>query len=86
MSLFMLTFYGMAASAVYHLFPARVRWVILLLASYGFYAARGAMGLPFILLTTLSTWLAALWIGKIAAASKAFLQENKASLSKEEKQ
>jgi len=63
MSLFMLTGYGLAASVVYHLFPLRFRWVILLLLSYGFYASRALSGLPFILLTTLSTWLGALAIG-----------------------
>ena len=38
MSLFMLAAYGFACAAVYHLCPAKIRWVVLLLASYGFYA------------------------------------------------
>ena len=36
MSLFMLAAYGFACAAVYHLCPAQIRWVVLLLASYGF--------------------------------------------------
>jgi len=85
MSLFMLTGYGLAASVVYHLFPLRFRWVILLLLSYGFYASRALSGLPFILLTTLSTWLGALAIGRIAQRSKEQLQAQKATLTADEK-
>ena len=59
MSLFMLAAYGFACAAVYHLCPAKIRWVVLLLASYGFYASRSLAGLPFILATTGTTWLAA---------------------------
>ena len=62
MSLFMLAAYGFACAAVYHLCPAKIRWVVLLLASYGFYASRSLAGLPFILATTGTTWLAALAI------------------------
>ena len=62
MTLFMLAVYGFICAAVYHLCPAKIRWVILLLASYGFYASRSLAGLPFLLVTTLTTWLAALLI------------------------
>ena len=55
MSLFMLAAYGFACAAVYHLCPAKIRWVVLLLASYGFYASRSLAGLPFILATTGTT-------------------------------
>lgn len=65
MSLFMLTAYGFACAAVYHLCPAKIRWVLLLLASYGFYASRSLAGLPFLLAATVTTWLAALAIHKI---------------------
>ena len=84
MSLFMLTGYGLACSLIYHLFPRRCRWVILLLCSYGFYAYRAAAGLPFILTTTVSTWLGALMIGRIAAAAKKTIAENK-GMSRDEK-
>ena len=85
MSLFMLAAYGFACAALYHICPKRVKWVLLLLVSYGFYAARGLKGLPFILITTLSTWLGALQIGRIGAALKAALREGKASLTQEDK-
>ncbi len=52
MTLFMLAAYGFICAAVYHLCPAQIRWAVLLLASYGFYASRSLAGLPFILLTT----------------------------------
>ena len=71
MSLFQLAAFGMACAAVYHIIPRRVRWVVLLVASYGFYAARSLSGLPFILATTLSTWLGALRIDRIASTAKA---------------
>ena len=85
MSLFQLAAYGMICAAVYHTLPRRVRWVVLLVASYGFYAARGLSGLPFILTTTLSAWLGALRIDHIASGAKARLKAEKATLSPEEK-
>ena len=74
MSLFMLAAYGFACAAVYHLCPAKIRWVVLLLASYGFYASRSLAGLPFILATTGTTWLAALAIARIGESGKARLK------------
>ena len=74
MSLFMLAAYGFACAAVYHLCPAKIRWVVLLLASYGFYASRSLAGLPFILATTGTTWLAALAIAQIGESGKARLK------------
>ena len=74
MSLFMLAAYGFACAAVYHLCPAKIRWVVLLLASYGFYTSRSLAGLPFILVTTGTTWLAALAIARIGESGKARLK------------
>ena len=85
MTLFKLAAYGMACAAVYHLMPRRVRWLVLLVASYGFYAARALSSLPFILVTTLSAWLGALAIERIGADAKARLKAEKATLSAEEK-
>ncbi len=85
MTLFLLAAYGFACAAVYHVCPARFRWVALLAVSYGFYASRSLLGLPFILTTTLTTWLGARIIGKIGEASRARLREGKASLSPDEK-
>lgn len=85
MSLFTLAAYGFACTAAYYLCPKRFRWVVLLLASYGFYASRALASLPFILTTTLTTWLGALAIGRIAQKTKARLKAEKATLSREEK-
>ena len=74
MTLFMLAAYGFGCAAVYYLCPTKVRWAVLLLASYGFYASRSLAGLPFILLTTVSTWLAALAIAKIGEKGQAGLK------------
>ncbi len=85
MSLFALTGYGLCCAAVYHLFPKKLRYLVLLAASYGFYAANGLAGLPFILATTAATYLAALRIGAIAASLKGRLQGEGAQLTREEK-
>ena len=85
MSLFSLAAYGFACMAIYYLCPKRGRWVVLLLASYGFYASRALAGLPFILTTTLTTWLGALAIGRIAQKTKARLKAEKAALTRDEK-
>ncbi|MBQ8092912.1 MAG: MBOAT family protein, partial [Clostridia bacterium] len=65
MSLFQLAAYGMGCCAVYYLVPRRIRWIMLLVASLGFYAFRATAALPFILLTALSIWAASLQIGYI---------------------
>jgi len=85
MTLFKLTAFGFAAALVYYVFPRRMRWIVLLLASYAFYATRALSALPFILITTATTWFAALMIGKMGEAAKARLKAEKATLSAEEK-
>ena len=85
MSLFQLAGYGFCCTAAYYVCPGRVRWIVLLLFSYGFYASRALASLPFILLTTLTTWLGALAIGRDAVRSKEQLKANKAALTAEEK-
>ena len=84
MSLFMLTAYGMAGSLLYHFVPLKARWVVLLILSYGFYAVRAASGLPFILATTMTTYLGARLIGRMGEKAKEKIAANKA-LSREEK-
>ena len=80
MSLFTLIAFSCLCAAVYYILPGRLRWVLLLLASYAYYAVSGAKALPFILLTTLSTWAGALAIGRIAEKNKAELKARKAEL------
>ena len=77
--------FAFLCAALYYLCPDRVRWVLLLLCSYAYYAYCGANALPFILLTTLSTWAGALMIGRIGEASRSALKAGKGTLSSEEK-
>ena len=85
MSLFTLIGFSCACAALYYFCPGRLRWVLLLIASYAFYAVSGANALPFILLTTLSTWAGALVIGRIADRSRAAVRAGKDTLSAQEK-
>ena len=54
-------------TAIYFLAPKGLQWVVLLAASIGFYAAGGLRTLPYILITALSAYAAALpserWTG-----------------------
>ena len=69
MTLFALCAYGAVCAALCRLCPRRFRWMVLLLLSLGFYAVRGLRGLPFLLLTGLTTWLGALLMERAARAS-----------------
>jgi len=63
--------------ALYYLVPGKVRWMLLLLASYVFYLWAGAEYVVFILFTTLSTYLATLWMDCRLAKQDAFVAECK---------
>lgn len=73
---------------VYFLFPkkwAEYKWTVLLVASYVFYLMAGPQYAGFILFTTLSTYLTAIWMDKTSRVSKEYLREHKGDLSREEK-
>ena len=70
---------------LYYVIPKRLQWVLLLAASYIFYAANGWEALVFILTTTLTTYGAGLLIDRNHVKQKAYLAEHKAELGKEEK-
>ena len=59
---------------LYYLLPGKVRWMLLLLASYVFYLWAGTEYLVFILFTTLSTYLSTLWMGIRLARQDAFVK------------
>ena len=80
MSLSLLIAFSLACAAAYYGCPLRLRWMLLLVFSYGYYALCGVRALPFLLLTTASTWAGALAIGRIAERSKADLRAKKAEL------
>lgn len=61
--------------AVYYLVPGRFQWLLLLAASYLFYASGGLFYLCYPLFTTLSAWIIARKIGRITRQSKAYIRE-----------
>ena len=65
MSLTVLLAVAFVGAALYYVCPLRLRWVLLLLLSYGFYLTCGLSALPFIALTTLTTWAGALVIARV---------------------
>ena len=73
------------ALAVYYIFPKKIRWVVLLVASYVFYTWTGFDNIAYILITTVSAYICAMLIEKRSAEQKKYLSENKESLTKEEK-
>jgi len=60
----------LAAVVLYYLAPKKGRWVVLLGASYLFYAVGGGRTVGYLLVTTLSTWLAGLALGAMNAQAK----------------
>ena len=85
MSLFALIAFGLLCAVLYYVCPLRMRWIFLLLVSYAYYAYCGMSALPFMLLTTLSTWAGALVISRIGEKSKAELKARKAELDAAQK-
>ena len=80
MSLFTLIAFAFLCALAYYLCPNRFKWMLLLLVSYLYYAYCGVRALPFMVLTTLSTWGGALAIGSIGEKSKAEIKARKAEL------
>lgn len=76
-------FFMLALFLPYYLIPRRYQWILLLGASYLFYLSGGVWAFLYLLITTATTWLAALQIGKMAEQGKAHIKEQ--ALSGEEK-
>ena len=70
---------------LYYVIPKKTQWMLLLVASYVFYAFAGWEYFIFMGITTLSTYGAGLLIDRNHGRQKAYLAEHKAELSKEEK-
>ena len=70
---------------VYYLFPKKYRWIILLIASYVFYCLNDAGYLIYIIITTISAYICAAVIEGKGVRQKQYLQDNKETLSREEK-
>lgn len=71
--------------AVYYIIPKKIRWVVLLIASYVFYTWTGFDNLAYILITTVSAYVCAMLIEKRSTEQKKYLSGNKETLTKEEK-
>ena len=63
----------------------RLRHIMLLIASYVFYFLAGASFLPYIFITTVSTWLISQKITALQAEVDAYIKEHKQELSREER-
>lgn len=70
---------------LYYLVPKRAQWPLLLVFSYVFYYLADPRYLIFILVTTISTYVLSIRMEKINAEQNAYIAENKATLSREEK-
>ena len=71
--------------ALYYVVPKKYQWVLLLIASYAFYAYSGLSNLIYIVVTTVSTYLIAKKIDALRNTQEAYLKEHKETLSREEK-
>lgn len=69
---------------VYYICPKRFRWVVLLVASYVFYAICSLKVIEYIIITTITTYLASRQIEKIAVGQKSYIKEH-SELSRDEK-
>ena len=70
---------------LYYLVPKRAQWPLLLVFSYVFYYLADPRYLIFILVTTISTYVLSIRMEKINTEQNAYIAENKATLSREEK-
>ena len=79
-------FFVLLTMFVYFLFPAKkYKWTVLLAASVFFYAVIGYKYAYYILFTSLSTFLIALWIERVAQKSKQLLKDKKKDWDREQK-
>lgn len=73
------------AAAAYFLTPKRCRWVTLFVANYVFYFISGGKIFIYLLATTVTTYLATVKLGDMAAKNQAAFQAAKAELDKDGK-
>ncbi len=71
--------------AIYYLIPQKGQWIVLLIASLFFYIYSSSWAILFVLLTAAVIYGAARWIDALRSKQTRYLQENKATLSREEK-
>lgn len=69
---------------VYYALPVKARPYVLLIASYVFYLQAGLICVAYIAATTVATYLSTTTIGRMVSKRKAYLRENRPSMSREE--
>lgn len=75
-----------ATALVYFLFPVKkLKWSVLLVASWVFYLLAGYKYAAFIVFTTISTYLIGLWIDAVSKKSKRTLKIHKTDWGREQK-
>lgn len=70
---------------LYYLIPKKFQWMLLLAGSFVFYCYSGWDNAAFMVVTILATWFFSRKIGQLHRQQEAYLKENKALLSKEDK-
>ncbi len=70
---------------VYYIVPKKVQWVVLLVASYGFYLTSGIKNVLFIIATTIFTYLSGLWMQKIRDKQQDYVKSLGDGVTKEQK-
>ena len=78
-------FFVLITCVLYYVLPKKWQWMLLLLASYVFYFIAGASFLPYIFVTTVSTYLIARKVTALQKGTSQYIKEHKEELSKEEK-
>ncbi len=78
-------FFVLVTCVLYYIIPKKWQWMLLLLASYVFYYLAGASFLPYIFITTVSTYVIAQNITNLQIATETYIKEHKTELSREER-
>ncbi len=73
------------ALILFYAVPKKFQWIVLLVASYAFYAQTDAGDLVYIITTTVTTFTCALLIDQKGKALSVYLADNKETLSKEDR-
>ena len=70
---------------IYFIVPKRVRWGVLLAASYAFYFLSSPKTFIFVLITTISTFLCGRYLGIVQQKYKDYLDGHREELDKDQK-
>ena len=74
-----------AVFLLYYLLPKKCQWVVLLVASYAFYALAGIEYLAFIAFTTVSSFIATRLMWRVTKREREYLAEHEETLDKDAK-